>query len=98
MPLLVDAVYENGVLRPLQPLDLKEQERLIAKYSRIHYPVAAFTERCSRLRKEISDHLACIVQEPQDRLPVLIWKNARVGASFDHGGKQVNYTLERACP
>ena len=28
MPLQVDAVYENGVLRPLQPLDLKEHERV----------------------------------------------------------------------
>ncbi len=26
MPLQVDAVYENGVLRPLQPLDLREHE------------------------------------------------------------------------
>jgi hypothetical protein len=25
MPIQVDAVYENGVLRPLQPLDLKER-------------------------------------------------------------------------
>ena len=52
MPLLVDAVYKNGVLRPLQPLDLKEQEHVIAKCSRIHHPVAAFTERSSLLRKE----------------------------------------------
>ena len=29
MPLLVDAVYENGVLRPLQPLDLREHERVL---------------------------------------------------------------------
>lgn len=29
MPLLVDAVYENGVLRPLQPLDLREQEHVL---------------------------------------------------------------------
>ncbi|HTM38861.1 MAG TPA: antitoxin family protein [Terriglobales bacterium] len=28
MPLQVDAVYENGVLRPLQPLDLKEHEHV----------------------------------------------------------------------
>jgi predicted DNA-binding antitoxin AbrB/MazE fold protein len=28
MPLRVDAVYENGVLRPLQPLDLKEHEQV----------------------------------------------------------------------
>jgi len=29
MPLQVNAVYENGVLRPLQPLDLKEHEHVI---------------------------------------------------------------------
>jgi len=28
MPLQVDAVYENGVLRPLQPLDLREHEHV----------------------------------------------------------------------
>lgn len=29
MPLQVDAVYENGVLRPLQPLDLNEHEHVV---------------------------------------------------------------------
>jgi len=29
MPIQVDAVYENGVLRPLQPLDLEEQEHVV---------------------------------------------------------------------
>jgi predicted DNA-binding antitoxin AbrB/MazE fold protein len=29
VPLQVDAVYENGVLRPLQPLDLKENEHVL---------------------------------------------------------------------
>lgn len=29
MPLQVDAVYENGVLRPLQPLDLREGEHVL---------------------------------------------------------------------
>jgi len=29
MPLQVEAIYENGVLRPLQPLDLKEHERVL---------------------------------------------------------------------
>jgi predicted DNA-binding antitoxin AbrB/MazE fold protein len=28
MPLAVEAIYENGVLRPVQPLPLKEQERV----------------------------------------------------------------------
>jgi predicted DNA-binding antitoxin AbrB/MazE fold protein len=29
IPLQVDAVYVNGVLRPLQPLELKEHERVL---------------------------------------------------------------------
>ena len=29
MAFQVDAVYENGVLRPLQPLDLNEHERVV---------------------------------------------------------------------
>ena len=29
MPFQVDAVYENGVLRPLQPLDLREHEHVL---------------------------------------------------------------------
>ena len=29
MPLQIEAVYENGVLRPLQPLDLREHERVV---------------------------------------------------------------------
>ena len=28
MPLTVEAVYENGVLKPVQPLPLKEHERV----------------------------------------------------------------------
>jgi predicted DNA-binding antitoxin AbrB/MazE fold protein len=28
MPLTVDAVYENGVLKPAQPLPLKEHEKV----------------------------------------------------------------------
>jgi predicted DNA-binding antitoxin AbrB/MazE fold protein len=29
LPLQVEAVYENGVLRPLQPLDLREHEHVV---------------------------------------------------------------------
>ena len=28
MPLTLDAIYENGVLKPAQPLPLKEQQRV----------------------------------------------------------------------
>lgn len=31
MPLQVDAAYKNGVLRPLQPLDLRELEHVVAR-------------------------------------------------------------------
>ena len=34
MPLQVDAVYENGVLRPLQPLDLREHERVVVSVTK----------------------------------------------------------------
>src|SRR5215472_13090387 len=33
MPLQVEAVYENGVLRLLEPLDLREHERVIVSVS-----------------------------------------------------------------
>ena len=29
MPAQVDAIYENGVLRPLQPLNLQEHEKVV---------------------------------------------------------------------
>jgi predicted DNA-binding antitoxin AbrB/MazE fold protein len=29
MPLTVEAVYENGVLKPMQPLPFKEHERVL---------------------------------------------------------------------
>ena len=29
MPMQVDAVYQDGILRPLQPLDLAENERVV---------------------------------------------------------------------
>jgi predicted DNA-binding antitoxin AbrB/MazE fold protein len=34
MPLQVDAVYENGVLRPLQPLDLREHELVVVSVTK----------------------------------------------------------------
>lgn len=38
MPLQVDAVYENGVLRPLQPLDLREHERVLVSVVKSEAP------------------------------------------------------------
>lgn len=53
MTLQVHAVYENGVLRPLQPLDLREHERVLvsvvkaAALSRSSLAVE-FTEKVKR--------------------------------------------------
>lgn len=33
--MMVDAVYENGVLRPLQPLDLPEHEHVIVSVTKV---------------------------------------------------------------
>ena len=38
MPLQVDAVYENGVLRPLQPLDLKPHEHVLVSIVAVAAP------------------------------------------------------------
>ena len=58
MPLQVDAVYENGVLRPLQPLDLMEHEHVVVSVvkatptpSRSHLAV----EYIEKIRRELKD-------------------------------------------
>jgi predicted DNA-binding antitoxin AbrB/MazE fold protein len=38
MPLQVDAVYENGVLRPLQRLDLREHEHVLVSVVKLGAP------------------------------------------------------------
>ena len=52
----VDAVYENGVLRPLQPLDLTEHEHVTISVART-YPVPSRSglaaEYIERLRREM---------------------------------------------
>jgi predicted DNA-binding antitoxin AbrB/MazE fold protein len=58
MPLQVDAVYENGVLRPLQPLDLKEHEQVVV--SVIQAPPALGSSSLDvayieRIRRELRD-------------------------------------------
>ena len=57
MSIQVDAIYENGVLRPLQPLDLTEHERVVvsvAKASTAKSPVRA-VELVERLTRELRD-------------------------------------------
>jgi len=51
----IDAIYENGVLRPLEPLDLEEQQRvrIIVSNENNEDPLAdlldtEFMERCAR--------------------------------------------------
>ena len=61
MPLQVDAVYENGVLRPLQPLDLREHERVVVS-------VAKTTSDRSQLAVE---YIEKIKRELEDSEPAL---------------------------
>ncbi len=55
----VDAIYENGVLRPLEPLDLEEQQRVRITVSNGDNgdPLAdlldtKFMQRCARERSD----------------------------------------------
>jgi predicted DNA-binding antitoxin AbrB/MazE fold protein len=57
MPLQVDAVYENGVLRPLQPLALSEHERVLVNVVKLagsgrSGPAVEYVER---VKKELKD-------------------------------------------
>jgi predicted DNA-binding antitoxin AbrB/MazE fold protein len=52
MALEVDAIYENGVLRPLQPLDLEEHERVIVSVVKV-----SSTPATSRLAVEYTDRI-----------------------------------------
>jgi predicted DNA-binding antitoxin AbrB/MazE fold protein len=54
----VEAVYENGVLRPLQPLDLRDHERAIASvFEAAHPPArsALAVEYIERIKREVQD-------------------------------------------
>jgi len=57
MPLQVDAVYENGVLRPLQPLDLKEHERVVVSVVKAKAPSRSGldVEYIEKMKREIQD-------------------------------------------
>jgi len=67
----VEAVYENGVLRPLQPLDLKEHERVVVSVSK---SVAESTETAldlefvERIRADLRDQPAPGLSEVRNRL------------------------------
>jgi predicted DNA-binding antitoxin AbrB/MazE fold protein len=47
MPLTVEAVYENGALKPLQPLSLKEHEKVRITIE----PEISWTERTAGMLK-----------------------------------------------
>jgi predicted DNA-binding antitoxin AbrB/MazE fold protein len=57
MPLQVDAVYENGVLRPLQPLDLREHERVRVSVVKDAAPSRASlaVEYIEKIKRELQD-------------------------------------------
>jgi len=57
MPLQVDAVYENGVLRPLQPLDLKEHEHVRVSVVKDTAPSRASlaVEYIEKIKRELQD-------------------------------------------
>jgi predicted DNA-binding antitoxin AbrB/MazE fold protein len=57
MPLQVDAVYENGVLRPLQPLDLKEHEHVLVSVVKTTAPgrSSLAVEYIERIKGKLQD-------------------------------------------
>ena len=50
MPLTIEAIYENGVLKPLQPLPFQEQEKVASPWSRSSVRPSARRE-CSNGRR-----------------------------------------------
>jgi predicted DNA-binding antitoxin AbrB/MazE fold protein len=71
MALHVDAVYENGVLRPLQPLDLKEHEHVVVSVVKTEDesrgPRLA-VEYIERLKRELGDDPIPSLEEVRNRL------------------------------
>jgi predicted DNA-binding antitoxin AbrB/MazE fold protein len=69
MLLQVDAVYENGVLRPLQPLDLREHERVVVSVVKIG---------CTPKRSELAtEYVDKVRRELQDAEPAPGWQEIR---------------------
>ena len=55
MPVEVPAVYENGVLRPLQPLHLAENERVIVSLTQAANDAAIDMEFVQGLRQRLEE-------------------------------------------
>jgi predicted DNA-binding antitoxin AbrB/MazE fold protein len=71
MPLQVDAVYENGVLRPLQPLDLKEHEHVLVSVVKAAAPDRSHldVEYIERIRRDLQDTQPALgIEEVRRRL------------------------------
>ena len=70
MPLEVDAVYENGLLRPLQPLDLREHEHVVLSVSKAAAPgrSSLAVEYIEKIRNEPQDSEAAVGEEVRRRL------------------------------
>ncbi|HEY6392288.1 MAG TPA: antitoxin family protein [Bryobacteraceae bacterium] len=71
MPLQVDAVYENGMLRPLQPLDLREHEHVVVsvvKAAPNHSRSTLAIEYIEKVKSELLDETAPGLEEVRRRL------------------------------
>ncbi len=76
MPLTVEAVYENGVLKPMQPLPLKEHEKVqLSIYSSTEiqksldavqrgYDLIQWTGDAETLRRLVEDDEFGILESP----------------------------------
>jgi predicted DNA-binding antitoxin AbrB/MazE fold protein len=69
MALQVDAVYENGVLRPLQPLDLEEHERVVVSVEKTSPEADGLdVEYINQIRRELGDEPPPGLEEVRRRL------------------------------
>jgi predicted DNA-binding antitoxin AbrB/MazE fold protein len=71
MALQVDAVYENGVLRPLQPLDLREHEHVVVSVVKAEGAAKGprlAVEYIERLKRELGDDPIPSLEEVRKRL------------------------------
>lgn len=74
MAVQVDAVYENGVLRPLQPLDLKEHEHVvlsISKADREQTGPRLAVEYIERLKRELGNEPVPSIEEVRTLLSTI---------------------------
>lgn len=71
MALRIEAVYEKGVLRPLEPLDLKEHEHVVVSVMKAEGeskgPRLA-VEYIERLKRELGDDPIPTLEEVRKRL------------------------------